>query len=173
MRVLVEHIPPDGLPVHLDPAAAWLQEAASIALERPARSIGGALTVERFGKRLEVVGTMAAEADVTCDRCLAPLRLRLGGPVELAYEPEAKAPPPDEEVELVATDLDVGWYDGEGLDMGAVVSEQLALWLPERVRCDSLETTRLGDENAVCALPDEVTRRDPRSSPFAGIRLPK
>ena len=79
MRVLVEHIPPDGLPVHLDPAAAWLQEAASVALECPARAIGGALRVERFGKRLEVVGTLSAETDTTCDRCLAPLRLRPQG----------------------------------------------------------------------------------------------
>ena len=175
MRVIVEHIPAAGLPILLDPGAGWVREAAALALERPVHAVGGSLFLERAGKKVIVTGEIFAEADADCDRCQADLRLRLEGPVELSYEPEGAAPVVDteEELELSPEDLDVGWYDGEGLDLGAVLSEQIALWMPDRVLCESKETTRRGSSDAVCALPDAVTRPDPRSSPFAGIRLPK
>ncbi len=82
------------------------------------------------------------------------------------------APSPADGVELQEDELDVGWFEGPGLDLAAVVSEQLALWLPDVVRCDSPGATRAVPGE--CALPVQDPGPDlKRRNPFAGIVLPE
>jgi hypothetical protein len=76
-------------------------------------------------------------------------------------------------LELESTELDVGWFDGHSLDLGDVWSEQLALWLPDVVRCASAGATPVAPASA-CALPVQEPGPDlKRRNPFAGIVLPE
>lgn len=80
-------------------------------------------------------GSFEAEGDAPCDRCSEPVPVRFGKAFESLLAPrreESKATGP---VELHAEDLDVGYYDGKGVEVNDVFWEQVALEIPMRVLC--------------------------------------
>lgn len=72
-------------------------------------------------------------ATAPCSRCTEEVSLRLVLPVDLLY-----APPPEleqEEHELSAEELDIGFYEGDHLELAAVISEAVALEAPQPITC--------------------------------------
>ena len=101
---------------------------------RPAADAEYEVHVRRAGDELHVRGEVRTTAEVPCDRCLTAVPVTVDRAFDLTYHAAASAPD-DAETELDATDLDVDYYDGSGLDLGAVVTEQVALALPMKVLC--------------------------------------
>jgi uncharacterized metal-binding protein YceD (DUF177 family) len=174
MRITVEHIPDDGLDVTASMSDPWAREAAGQSLEGEPQSVELSVHVDRVAgsPTLRVRGEAAVVVARDCDRCGAPLKLEVSGPVDLYYHPPELAPEEDNE-SLHSDELDIGWYDGITLEMDAVFSEQLALWLPERVRC-----TDPGVEPSIdpveCQLPEGDREVDlDTHRPFAGLKLPE
>jgi len=77
-----------------------------------------------------LIGSMGAE----CDRCLEAMQFHLDGGFDLGYLP-ADAGWDDPETSLGEKESDVGFYDGEGVQLADVVREQIVLWLPMQRIC--------------------------------------
>ena len=94
--------------------------------------VSGSLAVK--GKELGVQGKLRAQAEVDCDRCLKSVAVPIDTHFSLRYltqkEYESTAA-----VELEEPDLIVSIYDGEVLDVDALVGEQLLLAVPDYQLC--------------------------------------
>lgn len=172
MRIQLDSIPDDGLDVHADAATPWAVSAVEIALGAAPDALRFDLRVSRIDDHVRVRGEGETSAELACDRCGDPVRLTLSGPVDLYYAPESYLKGADSE--LGEDDLDIGWFDGEALQLADVLSEAVALWAPDRVRCGDRGVVQVGPRHA-CGLPPEATAgpdlRPP--SPFAKLRLPE
>ncbi|MFT5679717.1 MAG: uncharacterized metal-binding protein YceD (DUF177 family), partial [Myxococcota bacterium] len=127
------------------------------------------LKVTKDGDRVDVIGEGALLLVVPCDRCLADLTFTLSEPVFLRYAPTD--PKVTDDRDLGEDDLDEGWFDGRLLDMTDVVSEQLMLWMPDRILCGSPGVGRrtAGTCGQIDYDPGPEVKR---ASPFAGLKLP-
>ena len=170
MRIAADNIPDRGIPVQADLSTPWLAVAARRALEVVPESFSVTLMVVKDGKRVVVSGKAGLTLPASCDRCLSAVRLVISGPVSLSYAPSDPGDTADRD--LNADDLDEGWFDGRLLDMTDVVSEQLTLWMPDRILCGSPGAERL--IKGSCSSIDYNTGPEiKRLSPFAGLKLPK
>lgn len=185
MKILVEDISPNGVAVRADLTRPWAAQAAGEVMGAAPTALSVDLLVTRIGRqRVAVAGSLSASAPSQCGRCLSEVVLTLQGDVALRYST------PEEGADVDASTrgegnalsdkrldeaLDEGWFDGVTLDMGQVVSEQLALWEPPRIRCDVAEVARLDD--GVCEpITYDSGPEVKRPSPFAGLaglKLPK
>ncbi|MCK6505360.1 DUF177 domain-containing protein [Myxococcota bacterium] len=171
MKVRIEDIPEDGLLVDIDQEDDWAVQAAAQALEGQVSDLSVSVQLDRIAELLRVHGQARATVVRPCDRCGGDIRLSVSGPVELLFEPHRPATHAEEHI-TDPTELDLGFFDGKELDLTDVVMEQLALWLPERLRCGDPGVQQVGAP-WTCALPAQ----DPgpptdRHKPFANLRLP-
>lgn len=172
MRIPVDTIPEEGLVVEADLDTGWASKALSEAVDARPDALELKVKVERLADHVRVSGDAQGSVVRSCDRCGEPVRLHLGGPIDLYYAPENLV---DEgNIELSADELDIGWFDGEALDLGLVLTEQFALWAPSRVRCGDRGVDQLPGPHP-CGLPAEASSGgDVRArSPFAKLRLPE
>lgn len=171
MRIDVDAVPPRGRAIEADETAAWVVRASECALGAVPEKAWVAVTIYCVAGGARVRGRGGVTVACTCDRCGGDIDLQLEGDVDLRYVPHEQTGP--EGVELVPDELDVGWFDGHSLDLGDVWSEQLALWLPGVVRCDTPGATP-ADPDRLCRVPVQDPGPDlKRRNPFAGIVLPE
>lgn len=172
MKVVLDSLPPEGRSVAAGLDDPWIFEAARGALDAKPRALAATLQVRRAADgdgRFQVAGSLSVEWRTSCARCVRSLVATLEGPVDLAYQ---RGKMPDaEDVELEAGDLDIGWIEGGSLDLSDVVSEQIALWLPDRLLCASDGTSRTdASDDGVCAVPEHDGGPDLRKkSAFSGL----
>lgn len=82
----------------------------------------------------DVEGTIRVKAEIECTRCLQPVEKDLEIPFKVSYiTPENLTE--EKETELNAEDLDVAVYEGDKIDLGELVREQIILNLPEQFFC--------------------------------------
>jgi len=122
----------------------------------------GSATARLALSRLEgvVVGTLdvRATAEMTCQRCLAPLRRVLEAQAQLAFVASDEAPVP--------ADHEAVDCDPHRLDLAALVEDELLLALPLIARHAGGEACKLPDAAATQAVANgPATRR-----PFAGLK---
>lgn len=115
-------------------------------------------------REILVKGSLAGTISFPCDRCLErvshPLQIKL----ELAYLPE-DASPSDDELEIGADDVDLAFYQENGIDLFDVLREQMLLDLPMRRVCvPKCVASPLPDS------PQKAAVRDPRWSALEGFR---
>jgi len=84
---------------------------------------------------LLVEGSFEAEGEAPCDRCSETVPVRFGKAFQTVLAPKGQAPGGTGAVELHADDLDVGYYDGKGIEVNDVFWEQVALEIPLKVVC--------------------------------------
>ena len=89
---------------------------------------------ELVGTEIRVRGHLGTRLEAVCDRCLG----RVGIPVErdfdLFYRP-LQTIAREEEMEVPADELEVGFYSGDGIELADVVTEQVILSVPMKVVC--------------------------------------
>jgi uncharacterized protein len=88
----------------------------------------------RAGDDVVFEGDVQATASCTCARCAEEFRLPLDVPIRAVLAPR----PPvadEEEVELSAEDLGLGFFDGDEIDVSDLVTEHTLLALPTRPLC--------------------------------------
>jgi uncharacterized metal-binding protein YceD (DUF177 family) len=153
-RVVLGRLESEGAAFPVRLGLTWVARGSQRALGSEAQLVEGHLEVSRLGRGVLVEGELKSRHGQPCDRCLADLEVRLGGPVRLTYEPEEDAfQGGEEEVGLEADQLDVGWFSGGALELEQVICEQLALWLPDPITCEESESVRVSDDGRVCELP--------------------
>ena len=96
-------------------------------------SAGLVLTME--GRDLLADGSFVAEGDASCDRCTEAFKVVLEKEFHTVLLPSDREPAGSAKVELHEEDLEIGFYDGAGVEVNDIFWEQVALALPVKVLC--------------------------------------
>ncbi|HEY6290752.1 MAG TPA: DUF177 domain-containing protein [Terriglobia bacterium] len=89
---------------------------------------------ELVGQEIRFRGRLGTRVHATCDRCLGPVDLPVDCDFDLTYRPMSTIAR-DEEIEVRADELGVGFYSGLGIEVADVVTEQVNLFMPMQVVC--------------------------------------
>ena len=98
------------------------------------RATGVAELLPHTGGEVRVAGEYTVEMSATCDRCLGPARFPLHGAFDLFYRPAAFMER-EEEAAIDASEAEMGFYEGDGLELEDVLREQVLLALPMQRIC--------------------------------------
>jgi len=160
----VAGIPPEGLEVNeaLTPGAVHVQGEETFVLLDGGRLV---CRLDRGDDRsIHVRGRLSARVELQCGRCLEAYPLAMDQELDLFYLPHRPDEEDEEEdeVELADRDMVVAYYQGERLDLGEMIREQLFLALPMkrlcREQCAGLCPTCGGNRNArPCSCPPMET----------------
>lgn len=90
--------------------------------------------VRRDGTKVKLAAKVEGKVEVECDRCLKPITLPVSSNVKLDYMTTADYKS-QHAVELGEEDLNVTVFDGETIDIDALVAEELQLAIPDQTLC--------------------------------------
>lgn len=85
-------------------------------------------------QEIRLTGTLEAQMEADCERCLEPARESVSWSFDLFYRP-SDAVPGAGETALREGEIEIGFYDGEGLDLKDVLREQVLLAMPMQYLC--------------------------------------
>lgn len=124
---------------------------------------------ELLGSEIRIRGHLGTRLKADCARCLTAVEFTVERDFDLFYRPMADIAH-EEEVEVPEDESEVGFYTGEGIDLGDLVVEQVILALPMKIIC---RTTCQGlcpvcgsDRNKDKCRCSEQTK----DSPFASLK---
>ena len=106
----------------------------------PLRSSGRAQLVEEHHGKHQVIkdirlnGSVATSIELACARCLEPVVQDVDRSFELLYRPLG-SDAGKEEMSVTAIDAEIGYYEGNGLQLEDVLREQVILAVPLRALC--------------------------------------
>lgn len=97
------------------------------------------LVQERHGKHelindIRIVGEFSTTVGLACARCLEPITRDVANNFELLYRPQG-SDAGREELSVTAVEAEIGYYQGEGVQLEDVLREQVLLALPLRAIC--------------------------------------
>jgi uncharacterized protein len=81
-----------------------------------------------------LVGSVVSELELSCSRCLEPLRLPVAAQFDLRYLPVARSAV-DTEREVNEEDLGTSYYRNDEIDLNELIREQFYLVLPMKPLC--------------------------------------
>lgn len=91
---------------------------------------------------IRIVGDLTVQIESVCDRCAEPAGYSMENHFDLIYMPSSEANTPGEK-EIDEAGAEVGYYDGNGLELKEVLREVVLLALPMQLVCR-------GDCKGVC-----------------------
>lgn len=94
----------------------------------------GEASLDEMTQEIHFVGHLAVSLQVDCHRCLTSVDIPIENDFDLLYEPLPESLP-GQEVELHPADIDLGFYDGDGMELNDVLREQILLLLPSSLLC--------------------------------------
>jgi len=100
----------------------------------PLHVAGVAEYVEESDGQIRLQGSYSVEMAAQCDRCLGRARFPLNAEFDLYYRPASDIAR-EEEVEIDGGEAEIGFYEGEGLELEDVLQEQVLLALPMQRVC--------------------------------------
>ncbi len=139
LHIRVSEIPRDGLDVVAARGKAWISgllEGLNPHPLRTCRLVSAGLFLSLEGRDLMASGSFTAEGEGVCDRCAEPVSVRMEKEFHAVLVPRDHGPAESRDVELHEEDLEIGFYDGGGIDVADVFWEQVALALPVKVLCN-------------------------------------
>jgi uncharacterized protein len=83
---------------------------------------------------VRIRGKLAVQMKAVCDRCLGEATMPLETNLDLFYRPMSFIER-DEEVEIDEGEAEIGFYEGEGMELEDVLREQILLMLPMQRVC--------------------------------------
>jgi DUF177 domain-containing protein len=131
MFIDIRELAKDRLEFHERIPAGRIDLGADIMRIAPLDTEGSA---ELTGDDISLQGHLSTTVEVMCARCLEPIREPIERDFDLLYRP-MKAIAKEEEVEIAAAELEVGFYQGRGLQLEDALKEQILLALPMRSLC--------------------------------------
>ena len=126
---------------------------------------------ERAGGGVRVSGSLSADLEVACVRCLVPFRFDVEHEFEVSYR-RAVAAGGGIEAELDETELGLDYYGDEGIDLQQLLGEQLLLSLPMKPLCQTgckglCSQCGISLNHETCDCKPEV---DPRLASLGALR---
>lgn len=166
-----------SIPAYADTRKIFLQQghiSAEIGLERLPRFAQGLsdnegsvivdlrFTLSESNQRL-ISGTLQADVNVLCQRCLQPLAISLADDIKLALVRDEAA------AKQLPDELDPWFCEDHKLDLAELIEEQLILCMPlvsyhESGDCTSRKNYTVG------ATPEQQAASGAKDSPFAVLR---
>jgi uncharacterized protein len=132
MLFKINDIGEDGLSFDLAVTPAWLAEQCPDLEARPGqRGVRAKGRLVMAGDDVVAHGTLRGELDTTCARCLEPAQLSLDLPLDVTFLPRDDGEGDSDEVE----DEQVGFYDGDQVDLGPEIRDQILLAMPVGPLC--------------------------------------
>jgi len=132
-----------------------------------------AFDIHKDKDRYRLVGTVNAELELTCSRCLEAYRITVDVPFDLRYLP-ASAMFTEPEREVADEDFDTSYYRDDRIDLNELLREQFYLALPMKPLCrDDCRGlcprcgANLNTSTCACAS----TWEDPRLAALKALRL--
>ena len=93
-------------------------------------------TAELVGEEIRIRGHLATRLESICDRCLGVVEIPVNGDFDLFYRP-METIAKEEEIEIPAEEMEIGFYSGDGIELADVATEQVILSVPMKVICDT------------------------------------
>lgn len=138
MYIRVSEIPGGGIDIFASRGRASIPrvlEGMDPAPLRECRLVDAELLLTAEGGDVVAEGSFEARAEGVCDRCSEPVTLRFGKAFHTILTSKGRDRVRAASVELHEEDLDVGYYDGTGVETNDILWEQVALELPVNVVC--------------------------------------
>ncbi|MEW6659028.1 MAG: DUF177 domain-containing protein [Thermodesulfobacteriota bacterium] len=136
LQVAIKAISERGLERSIDLGPEWFSQwqEEDPGLEFTDAQISGAVRLEKHGRDILVRGHLLGHLQLSCSRCLENFALPVDGDFDLLLAPRPEQISGQDE-ELSAADLDVDYYSGEVLNLGAILREQIILMVPLKPLC--------------------------------------
>src|SRR5262249_17257868 len=99
----------------------------------PLKAVGKVELVTGSLGEIRVKGHVAVSMEVDCDRCLEPARLPIESDFELYYGPVEEGF--GDEKAIDPGEAEMGFYQGEGIELNDVLNEYILLALPMQRLC--------------------------------------
>ena len=115
-------------PGQLDFSDNYLKQAG------PLRAAGDAEMFSPALGEIRVIGSYTVTVNADCDRCLEPAEFPLEKDFDLYYQPESSQTTAGE-THLAVGETEIGFYEGDGLELNDVLREQVLLDLPMQRVC--------------------------------------
>jgi DUF177 domain-containing protein len=170
MRIDVREL--DSGPVRIQgevsPAELGLGSADGKVLE----PVGVTVVAEKHGLQIRVRGHITAALELTCARCLDPVKMGLSPEFDQFYQPNAGSNLTGE-IALTKKDTDIAFFNGNFIDVVDILREQILLALPMKPVCR--EDCRgfcpyCGGNRNLKDCGCESTDLDPRLAPLRTIK---
>ena len=100
----------------------------------PLKAAGKVEMVGGSRGEIRVKGHLSVAMEADCDRCLEPARFPIDSDFELFYTPVTEGPV-NEEVAIDASEAEIGFYEGDGIELNDVLREYVLLTLPMQRVC--------------------------------------
>ncbi len=144
----------------------------------PLRSQGRATLIEEHHghkgviQDIRVQGELATEVEAACARCLEPVKREVARKFELLYRPQG-SDAGREEISVTDAEAEIGYYQGDGVELKDILREQILLAVPMKMVCRE-ECKGLCPQcgqnlnQGTCHCPEPVG--DPRWNALKGLK---
>ena len=124
--------------VEIGPGAIDFQQGAkdkdtNLRQASPLKAAGKAALVMGSLGEIKVTGHITVEMEADCDRCLEPARFPIDSDFSLFYRPVEEGY--GDEKEIDTGEAEMGFYEGDGVELNDVVREFVLLTLPMQRVC--------------------------------------
>jgi uncharacterized protein len=136
LQISVKSLPETGKELSLDLGQTWFDHwrAEDPGLEFSQAAMRGTVSLAKHGHDILVRGHLEGELGLACGRCLEPYTAPVQTDFDLLLVPAPQGAGPAEE-ELSAEELDLDFYQGETVDLEAIIREQIILMVPLKPLC--------------------------------------
>lgn len=176
MIIHLDDIPDEGLDLEPQSLAPMLQQAlAQLDDVKDAQGTELSFHLQRAGDVVIVSGQLSGPLEMSCARCLDPVKTELDRPFRFyLHTPISAKEQGQGDIELTSTALDVSFMEGDTIDVDALIREQVALDMPEKPLCrpDCLGICQgCGAELNREACSCKPTVVDPRFAVLKGLKV--
>ena len=84
---------------------------------------------------IRVVGDFSTRVELKCARCLDPVVRDLSGEIDLLYRPLGTNADKKDDSSISEQESEIGYYQGDGVELADVLKEQVLLSVPIRELC--------------------------------------
>lgn len=127
MKIIVSEIPEEGIELDLKDDI----QSDVVRIVSPVKSL---LRLDKIEDEVIIKGTLSADVELECSRCLSHFPTRISSQVNVVYHPVREIVK-SEQRELKSAELDTVFYTDDLIDTDDLLGEQLILNLPMKPLC--------------------------------------
>ena len=133
MKVSINRVPAQGIKFEFTEKDSWVSQALG-RFYRPGDSVKGRFEVYETVRNLSVIAQIRLPIHANCARCLEPfdrnINLQIRRILVPKLEAEKGSPKNSELKKITLEDENFSFYEGSEIDVGQIISEQVALEQP-------------------------------------------